>query len=307
MRIVQTTLKCYGHLEQRSGLNTTWEGTTLFEPMPSIYDWVLPANGIYTRARYYLTLTLSDVPMQQTWDIGTYTSRAVGKGSFSDDFLEVTVDSKTDTGDTYVSALFGTIFDVVDWEEFADTDLWVEMSFEYDPGLSRTRNGFTQDTLVENERASTYKTQTEILPFPRSELPSPDPTTSTQGLEREFPELGLTLDYTGRITGGDAELRLPMGVHHGFAQDDVLVLLLMPGLGDVAEPTVELPERQTIVGVDAAGRLDWTLDTAGYELDGLLWGPVVVDETLLMTAARNRTAFSIDTETGQLTDAIELY
>lgn len=275
--------------------------------MPSIQDWVLPANGVYTRARYYLTLTLSDVPMETTWDIGTYTSRIVGKGSFRDDYLEVTVDSKSDTGDRCIPALFGTIFDVVDWEAFADTDLWVEMSFEYDPGLSRTRNGLTQKALVEKERTSTYKTQTEALPFARSELPSPDPTTTTQGLQRAFPELGLILDYTGRITGGNGELRLPMGVRHGFVQDDVLVLLLKPGLGDVADPTVALPERQTIVGVDAAGRLDWTLDTGGYELDGLPWGPVVVADTLLMTTSRRRAAFGIDTDTGQLTDAIDLY
>lgn len=304
---MKTEVRCYGHLEQRSGPGTIWEGTTPFEPMPGFSDWVLPANGIYRGARYYLSFTISDERDHLDRRIGTHASRVEGKAEFERDRIRVRAPEMGAEGLEGVFGTIGSMSAMVDVEAYEQGECWATVSFEYDPGLTVLRNEITPEALVELEETSAYETPADQVPFEKSELPSSRPSADPDRLRRDFPDLGLTLEHSGVLSNGERELRLPMGARHGFVRDETLVLHVDPRRGGVSDPTVEIPEDRNIVGIGPDCDLKWTIDTSSYDTPGLLWGPFTKDGDVFVESSYSSDFFEIDAETGTIVDAIEKY
>lgn len=291
-----TTFRCYGHLEEGKEM-TVWEAYP-FEGMPQFAGWILPANGIYTGARYYLSVTLSEQRQGHDWQVGHYSSliELEGTGGEWKTLTDPDAGAAFNQGHAGALELRGL---VPEWHD-EDRDCWVTLSFEYDPGLSAFWNGYSREELIDRQRQSEYLFPDEE--DPDSALPDPKPEYLPTGLTKAFPDLGLELDYQGVIKSEDSTLRLPMGSRHGIVQDNVLVLLLDTDRGGVSDPDVEIPEDRNVIGVGPDGTLEWTIQEPGEYPFLSLWAQ---DDTVL--AEGIKTWYEIAPTTGAVPRTVDYY
>lgn len=291
-----TTFQCYGHLEQGDGM-TVWE-LYPFEPMPQFADWLLPANGIYRGARYYVSVTLSEQRQGHDRQVGRYSSQVELRG-VGDEEKELTdPDAGPEISDGF-GGMLGLLGLVPEWHG-DDTECWVTVSFEYDPGLTALWNDYSRDDLIEWQGESEYTHPDN--PVSQSDRLDPDPDHLPETLTKTFPEVGLELDYRGVIEGSETSLRLPMGARHGFVRDETLVLLLDRKRGGVSDPTVEVPDDRNLVGIGPDCTLEWVIDEPAKNRFSSLW---VQDGTVM--ADGYKTWYEIDSATGAVESVTDHY
>lgn len=114
----------------------------------------------------------------------------------------------------------------------ASGDCDVGLTVRYDPGLTAVRT--TDGERIENDGEST-------------------------GTTTELRDLDLTIDYEGRVTGGDADLELPRAIRYALPLESRVVLVLGPDREGFAHPDVDASSERNVVCVDAAGAVEWTV------------------------------------------------
>jgi hypothetical protein len=177
------------------------------------------------------------------------------------------------------------------------------ISFEYDPGLTALWNEFSREKIIEFQENSEYRTPMNEIPIPRSELPKPQPENISEILTKDFPEIGLTLDYRGKISTNNSTLELPMGARHGFVQNDILVLLLdRSGRGGFSNSDVDIPESRNIVGIGPDCTLEWIIDKSARNAFSNLWRQ---DETMI--AEGYKTWYEFEPTTGAVENISDHY
>lgn len=297
---MEQTVALHALLEKREGVVTGWDAFPL-EPMPGIRDWVLPANSAYPGARFYVTIRIADERQHHDQYWTTRESQIEAKAQVGDDELNLTAPGTEHGG---LPGEIGHIglngFDPA-WFEDSD-EVWVTLTMTYDPGATQQMWGHSRAELIEKQHESSYESPEHYPEMVPVELPEPAPDEFPDSLDWSFPEVDLSIDHSGIVVGQDRELRLPMAIRYGFVCDETLVLLLEAGSEGVDDPDHQIPEYQSVIGVNPDCSLKWIVEET--RRDSPYRGLWTVNGTPRTTLSGNKVWYEIDPETSSV-DEIE--